>query len=256
MSAATRWSLQYAERRLLLLLGDVVVLAISVALAMLLWTRWDPQREFEPRWMLLVPLWLVSMAVGEGDNELAVGLISDHSGGTRLTLDRFLGQQGLEPVAYQAARVPRYQRWIPIHRRWGERDVYLVGDAAAQVKRSPAVGGAPGFRSAAAAAQMICANSAFGERGATAVGARSSAVIRRALHGFDEAAYVDLLGSLSGRTRAAMAATSRGSALPMLLRSLGASPRLGLIGARGLIRAARHVLQGHPVAAAVRAWSA
>lgn len=63
MSAPARWSLQHGERKSLLLSVDALLLAASVVLAMLVWMQWDPQRAFELRWIGLVPVWLLSIAI-------------------------------------------------------------------------------------------------------------------------------------------------------------------------------------------------
>src|SRR5205085_1940604 len=76
--------------------------------------------------------WLIPDSAERG----VLGLIADDGSRVRADLERFLTKQELELESknLQAARVPLYTRWIPIHRRIGESDVYLVGDACGQVK--------------------------------------------------------------------------------------------------------------------------
>ncbi len=52
----------------------------------------------------------------------------------------FLQKKGFEPLEWQGARIPVYKKWVPVQRSVGNGEVYLVGDAAAQVKVST-VGG-------------------------------------------------------------------------------------------------------------------
>ena len=198
--------------------------------------RPDDLREATSRvWFIprLTPyfFWMIP----EGDRRVAVGLISDGRAAIRPLLTRFLDEHHLTPTEYQAALVPRYRRWVPIHRRWGERDIYLVGDAAAQVKLSTVGGVVTGFRGAAAAARMILADRARLAGVDLRLDLGVHALIRRALHGFDEAAYSELLDSLSGKATLALGATSRDAALPMLARSLVRAPRVAFTGMKALL---------------------
>src|SRR5438874_1773187 len=65
---------------------------------------------------------------------------------SRGRLERFLKTRRLEPIEFQAAQIPGYARWVPIHQRVGQGDVYLVGDAAGQVKITTVGGIVTGFR--------------------------------------------------------------------------------------------------------------
>jgi flavin-dependent dehydrogenase len=73
--------------------------------------------------------WLIPESPTRG----VLGLIGEEGRETRRCLERFLARQRLEPIEFQAARIPAYAGWIPNHRRLGHGDVYLVGDAAGQV---------------------------------------------------------------------------------------------------------------------------
>lgn len=174
--------------------------------------------------------------IPDGDAEVAVGLIAEEAGRARAALDGFLLAHDLEPRQYQAARVPEYRRWVPLHRRWGHRSVYLVGDAAAQVKVSTVGGVVTGLKGARAVAAAILS----GRAGRTAAELRWElgvhGLVRRALHGLDERAYAELVSNMAGRLGRALSDTSRDAASAMLARSIWASPRIGLIGLRGLVR--------------------
>src|SRR5579871_179313 len=84
----------------------------------------------------------------------AVGLIGEDGRQTRECLERFMAKRGLEPIAYQAARIPVYERWMPA-RRVGSGDVHLVGDAAAHVKVTTIGGIVTGLKGAAGVVEQI-----------------------------------------------------------------------------------------------------
>src|SRR5207249_6056487 len=84
-----------------------------------------------------------------------LGLIGEDRQETRRRLGRFLERRRLEPIEFQGARIPGYARWVPIHQRVGQGDVYLVGDAAGQVKVTTVGGIVTGFRGALGVAEAI-----------------------------------------------------------------------------------------------------
>jgi len=59
------------------------------------------------------------------------------------------------PLEWQGARIPVYRKWVPVRRQLGNGEVYLVGDAAAQVKVSTVGGIVTGFRGALGVAQAL-----------------------------------------------------------------------------------------------------
>ena len=72
-----------------------------------------------------------------------------------MPLEQFLEKRKLDPIEFQGARIPVYKRWIPVRRKVGGASVYLVGDAAAQVKVSTVGGIVTGFRGAVGVAESI-----------------------------------------------------------------------------------------------------
>src|SRR5207249_7597277 len=95
--------------------------------------------------------WLIPESPKRG----AAGLIGEDGPQTRRALNRFLEKQHLEPLEFQAARIPLYTRWIPVRRRLSGANVYLVGDAAGHVKVTTVGGIVTGFRGATAVAEAI-----------------------------------------------------------------------------------------------------
>ncbi|MDE3137686.1 MAG: NAD(P)/FAD-dependent oxidoreductase, partial [Acidobacteriota bacterium] len=103
--------------------------------------------------------WLIP----ENGDQGALGLIGEDGEKTRRSLQRFLERHHFEPLEYQGARIPVYTGWVPVHRRCGQADVYLVGDAAAQVKVSTVGGIVTGLRGAQAVAKAILHSDGAGE---------------------------------------------------------------------------------------------
>jgi len=95
--------------------------------------------------------WLIPESPQKG----VVGLIGDHGLQIRESLKRFLAHHNLEPEAYQAGQVALYSPRLKPWTRIGRTPVYLVGDAAGQVKVSTVGGTVSGFLGAQAAAQAL-----------------------------------------------------------------------------------------------------
>lgn len=174
--------------------------------------------------------WLIP----ESESYGALGVIGEEPGRLRARLNGFLAELGMLPIEYQAACVPDYRRWTPIHKKVGGGDVYLVGDAAGQVKVSTVGGVVTGFRGAIAAVDAI-----QGRRSATRLSKlrlelEAHRVLRRLLNGFEEPDYCALLGSLNDRARETLTRYSRDDGTNLLWRLPFTQPRLLVLALRGL----------------------
>ena len=85
----------------------------------------------------------------------ALGIIGTERINSRAAIDRFACRQDLEVLGYQGARIPEYRRWISPRRRFGGGHVYLVGDAAGQVKVTTVGGVVNGLWGAQGVAERI-----------------------------------------------------------------------------------------------------
>lgn len=179
--------------------------------------------------------WLIP----DGPDRGALGLIGDASGRTRAALDGFLAKQRLVPLEYQAARVPLYVGWVPVRRRVGSGDVWLVGDAAGQVKVTTVGGVVTGLRGARGAAQAIGSGGRSRELRRLRRELDAHLLIRRALHRFSQDDYCRLLDLLDGQAKSWLAAGSRDDASAVLWQLALARPRLVLLGLRGLLTGGR-----------------
>jgi flavin-dependent dehydrogenase len=178
--------------------------------------------------------WLIPDGEGRG----ALGLIGESRHDIRAHLDRFLGEKRLEPIAYQAARIPLYSGWRRVHRRVGSGSVHLVGDAAGHVKSSTVGGLVTGFRGARAAVDRIVGRRSRELRALRRELDRHS-TLRNVLHRFGEPEYKRLLDLLSPPENGILAAHSRDETFSLLWRLCVREPRLALLAARSVLRRSR-----------------
>jgi flavin-dependent dehydrogenase len=174
--------------------------------------------------------WLIP----ESDGRAALGVIGEHGRDTKRCFDSFLEKKGFEPLEWQGARIPVYRKWVPIQRTVGSSAVYLVGDAAAQVKVSTIGGIVTGFSGAQGVADAIL-NKGRGELLALRRELATHWLIRRALHHFQQQDYCDLVSMLNDSTRESLGEISRDESTRLLWTVLRKQPKLLLLGLRGLL---------------------
>src|SRR6202050_1013533 len=174
--------------------------------------------------------WLIPESATRG----ALGIIGETGSETRSHLEKFLEKRKLDPIGFQAARIPVYKRWVPVHRRVGQGSVYLVGDAAGQVKVTTVGGIVTGFRGALGVAQQILDG---GAKGVRTFGRELELPLffRRSLRDFQQADYSQLVDLLNDPTKQSLAEYSRDEAWKILWRVCLSQPRLVWLGLRGLL---------------------
>ena len=162
-----------------------------------------------------------------------VGLIAEDPGQARTSLRAFLGAHGWEPLDYQGAQVPSYQRGgLPAAAVSGAR-VFLIGDAAGHVKMTTVGGAVTGLRGARAAVQAILDSGQPGsESRALDRELISHRLMRRVLDCFGPADYDDLLALVNARMQGILGSVTRDEALRLLGPALLAQPRLLYLAAR------------------------
>jgi flavin-dependent dehydrogenase len=175
--------------------------------------------------------WLIPESAGRG----ALGLIGENGPDTRRHLEKFLEKRKLEPIEFQGARVPVYSRWVPVRQRIGEGDVYLVGDAAAQVKVTTVGGIVTGFRGAIGVAQSILNGGASRELRTLRRELDLHLLLRSSLHDFQQADYSRLVDLLNDPAKQSLSEYSRDEAWKVLWHVCLRQPRLVLLGIRGLL---------------------
>ncbi len=179
--------------------------------------------------------WLIPESRERG----ALGVIGETGPETRRRLEEFMEKRGFQPIAFQGARVPVYSSWIPVRRQLGHGSVYLVGDAAAQVKVSTVGGTVTGFRGALGVAQAILNGGNSPELENLKRELDVHLLLRRSLHRFEQADYSRLVDLLNDGARQSLAQYSRDEAWKLLWRVCLRQPRLALLGLRGLLMSRR-----------------
>ena len=175
--------------------------------------------------------WLIPESPSRG----VLGLIGEDGRDTRRCLDRFLDRQRLTPLKFQGARIPLYERWIPVHRKLGRADVYLVGDAAGQVKVTTVGGIVTGLRGALGVAQALLNGGSSRELRALRRELDLHLWIRRGLHHFTQSDYCRLFDLLSASALEPLRLHHRDEAGKLLWRLCLRQPRLLLLGIRSLL---------------------
>jgi digeranylgeranylglycerophospholipid reductase len=174
--------------------------------------------------------WLIP----ESNERAALGVIGEQGRDTKRCFDRFLEKKGFEPLEWQGARIPVYRRWVSVRRTVGNSDVYLVGDAAAQVKVSTVGGIVTGFRGARGVADAIL------QKGQTELRAlrrelQTHWLVRRTLHHFQQEDYCRLVDLLNDSARESLGEINRDESTRLLWNVIRRQPRLVLLGLRGLL---------------------
>jgi flavin-dependent dehydrogenase len=175
--------------------------------------------------------WLIPESVERG----ALGIIGVDGRDTSRCIARFLEKKQMEPLEWQGARIPVYRRWVPVRRRVGNADVFLVGDAAAQVKVSTIGGIVTGFRGARGVADAILRNGRSPQLTALRRELGTHWLIRRALHRFQQKDYSQLVDLLNTATRQSLGEVNRDESMRLLWNVFRRQPRLVLLGLRGLL---------------------
>jgi flavin-dependent dehydrogenase len=168
-----------------------------------------------------------------------LGLIAEEENQGRISLERFLQKKSLVPIDLQSARTPLYTRWIPTHRKIGESDIYLVGDAAGHVKVTTVGGIVTGLRGALGVAEAILNGQYSPELQALRKELGVHRLIRKSLHGFTQADYSRLLDILNPASKRSLGVYTRDQAYKLLSNLLLKQPRLLFLGLRALLTSHR-----------------
>jgi digeranylgeranylglycerophospholipid reductase len=180
--------------------------------------------------------WLIP----ENESRGALGIIGEGSGQeTKKRIERFLEKKQMEPLEWQGARIPVYRKWIPVERRVGDGKVFLVGDAAAQVKVSTVGGIVTGFRGAQGVADALLGVGGGSELRALRRELATHWLIRKTLHHFEQKHYSYLVDLLNSATRESLSEIHRDHSTRLLWTVLRRQPRLILLGLRGLLMGVR-----------------
>jgi flavin-dependent dehydrogenase len=186
--------------------------------------------------------WLVPESATQG----ALGVIGESGFEMRRAFERFLEKKGFEPIEFQGARIPVYSRWIPVHRRVGPGSVYLVGDAAGQVKVTTVGGIVTGLRGAMGVAEAILSGGPSRELRALRRELDLHLLLRRTMHEFKQADYSRMVDLLNDSTMQSLATYSRDEAWKVLSRVCFRQPIFLWLGLRGLLTSRRPIAPPRP----------
>jgi flavin-dependent dehydrogenase len=175
--------------------------------------------------------WLVPESAKHG----ALGIIGEDGPETMRHLERFLEKKNLEPIEFQGARIPVYSRWIPVRRQVGSGSVYLVGDAAGQVKVTTVGGIVTGLRGALGVAEAILNGGSSRELRSLRRELDLHLLLRRSMHEFQQEDYSRMVDLLHDPAKHSLSEFSRDEAWKILWRVCLRQPRLVLLGLRGLL---------------------
>lgn len=175
--------------------------------------------------------WLIPESSERG----ALGVIGIDGRDTARRLMRFVESKGFEAEEWQGARIPVYRNWVPVKKRVGEGSVYVVGDAAAQVKVSTVGGIVTGFRGARAVAESILRGGINLELLSLRRELETHWLLRRTMHHFEQKHYSLMVDLLNAATRGALSEITRDESTRLLWTVLRRQPQLVLLGLRGLL---------------------
>ena len=181
--------------------------------------------------------WLIPESSARG----ALGVIGESGPQTRRRLEQFLEKRKLDPIEFQGARIPVYRGWVPVKRQLGNGSVYLVGDAAAQVKVSTVGGIITGFRGALGVVEAIVNGGKSRELRRLRRELDFHLLLRRSLHHFQQPDYSHLVDLLNDPAKRSLGEYSRDEGWKLLWRVCLRQPRLVLLGLRGLLMSTKAV---------------
>jgi flavin-dependent dehydrogenase len=178
--------------------------------------------------------WLIP----ESKDRAVLGLIGEDGQETRRCLERFMEKRGFTPLSFQGARIPVYDRWTPVERRVGAGRVFLVGDAAGQVKVSTVGGIVTGFRGALGVSEAILNGGESRELRSLRRELDLHLLVRKTIHQFKQADYSRLVDLMNTSTTRSLGQYTRDEAARVLWHITLSQPRLLLMGLRGLLSGA------------------
>lgn len=179
-----------------------------------------------------------SWLIPESQSSAIVGLIADHYGQAKENLEAFLKERELYAQEFQQALVPLYRfAWLKKGGVQG-RNIFLVGDSAAQVKVTTVGGVVTGIYGAKALSQALLNRGNYKkEFRKLKFELDLHLLVRKILNQFAAEDYDELLSLIKGEVRNILEKGSRDELRISFLKLLMNEPRLVLLGLKALIRA-------------------
>jgi flavin-dependent dehydrogenase len=177
--------------------------------------------------------WLIP----ECDRTAAVGLIADDARQAEAYLAAFLRDRELEPLEFQSAMVPVHRFGYVGEVLSKGRNVFAVGDAAAQVKVTTVGGVVTGLNGAKALTHAILNGRNYSKSLRELKHELNlHLLIRQVLNRFTEGDYDELIGMINGGLKDILEEWTRDELKNSFLRMIWNEPRLITLGAKALLK--------------------
>lgn len=178
--------------------------------------------------------WLIP----ESDQVATVGLIAEDPKRAESQLRAFLQQQQqLEPLEFQSAPVPMHRLELMSSVLGGDRNVFIVGDAAGQVKVTTVGGVVTGLHGARALATAVLNGRNYRkELRELKLELDLHLLVRRVLNWLDDKDYDELIAMLDGGLKDILEESTRDELSKSLLSLILKEPRLITLAAKAFLR--------------------
>ncbi len=177
--------------------------------------------------------WLIP----ESDETAAVGLIADDVQQAEACLSKFLRNRQLEPFEFQSAMVPMYRLGQGGEVLSRAKNVFTVGDAAAQVKVTTVGGVVTGLHGSKALTDAILNGRNYPKAlRELKLELNLHLFVRHILNRFDGEDYDQLIGMIQGRLKETLEEWDRDELTQSFLRLIWNEPRLIKLGAKALLK--------------------
>lgn len=176
-------------------------------------------------------------SIPESKEFATVGLIADGDREARESLEVFLKGRGLRPLGFQEARVPLHRLRLTGGGDGWERTVFLVGDAAAQVKVTTVGGVVTGFYGAKALVHALLNGGNYRrELRGLQLELDLHLLIRQILNRFNNEEYDRLLERIDGGLKGILQKWNRDELRSFFLKMVLKKPQLLHLGLKALLR--------------------
>lgn len=179
--------------------------------------------------------WLIP----ESGEVSALGLIADSTEQARAWLTEIIQGRKLEPLEFQEAMVPLYRFDYTNGVYSPDRNVFVIGDAAAHVKATTQGGMVTGLRGARELARAILQRKKrprFGAMQSLKLELDLHLVIRRLLNQFRDEDYDELISLIDGDLKKILEERTRDELIHFFLRLILKKPGLIGLGMKSLVR--------------------
>ena len=120
---------------------------------------WDP--TVTQVWFDVAETHFFYWLIPESKGRAVVGMVGDKKAETAHLLNRFLDKYGFQAESYQAGTVAMHHPGLRPWAQMGRLPIYLIGDAAGQVKVTTVGGSVTGFQGAQAAVRSIMSGTPY-----------------------------------------------------------------------------------------------